>query len=62
MKAKVNQGLCVGSQDCVNTCPQVFKMQKGKASVYVEKVPRESEDKCRVATSGCPASAIRIQE
>ena len=62
MKAKVDQSLCVGSQDCVSACPQVFKMQKNKASVYVENVPKEAEEKCRTATSGCQASAITIQE
>lgn len=62
MKAKVDQDLCIGSQDCVNTCPQVFKMKEGKANVYVEKVPKEAEEKCRTAASGCPASAITIGE
>lgn len=61
MKAKVDQNLCVGSQDCVSACPQVFKMQKDKARVYVEQVPKEAEESCRLASSGCPASAITIE-
>ena len=62
MKAKVDQNLCIGSQDCVSICPQVFKMKEDKAQVYVEKVPREAEKKCRSARDGCPASAIKVEE
>jgi len=62
MKVKVDQSLCVGSQDCVSKCPNVFKMQEGKAVVYGEEVPAGSEDECREASKGCPASAISIEE
>jgi len=62
MKAKVDQGLCVGSRDCVSACPSVFKMRDGKSSVYVEEVPAGSEDECRKASKECPASAISIEE
>lgn len=62
MKAKVDQNLCVGSQDCVNTCPEVFKMEGDKSHVHVDVVPKEAEDKCRSAKDGCPASAIEINE
>jgi ferredoxin len=61
MKAKVDQDLCVGSQDCVNACPEVFKMQGEKAVVYVEQVPKEAQDKCRTAADGCPAGAISLE-
>jgi ferredoxin len=61
MKANVDQSLCVGSQDCVNNCPQVFKMDGEKAIVHVDQVPKEFEDKCRLAADSCPAAAISIE-
>ena len=61
MKAKVNADICVGSQDCVNACPEVFKMEGEKAVVHVEEVPKEAEDKCRTASDACPAAAITIE-
>lgn len=61
MKAKVDQDICVGSQDCVNACPEVFKMEGEKAVVYVEEVPKEAEGKCREAADACPAAAITIE-
>ena len=61
MKAKVNKDLCVGSQDCVSVCPQVFRMEKDKAYAYVENVPKKAEEKCRTARDGCPAAAITVE-
>ena len=61
MKAKVDKELCVGSQDCVNTCPEVFKMEGDKAVVAVSEVPKELEDKCKMAADSCPAAAITIE-
>jgi ferredoxin len=62
MKVKVDQDLCVGSEDCVNACPQVFKMQGGKSVVYVAEVPKGAEEKCQEAIDACPAAAISIEE
>lgn len=61
MKAKVNQDACVGSQDCVNACPEVFKMEGEKAVVHAAEVPKGSEDKCKSAADACPAAAITIE-
>jgi len=61
MKAKVDQNACVGSQDCVDTCPEVFKMEGDKATVHVAEVPAGLEDKCKSAADACPAAAITIE-
>ncbi|MBU0467922.1 MAG: ferredoxin [Candidatus Omnitrophica bacterium] len=61
MKAKVNSELCVGSQDCVNTCPEVFKMDGEKVVVIGAEVPKEAEEKCKSASDACPAAAITIE-
>ncbi|MDD5069719.1 MAG: ferredoxin [Candidatus Omnitrophica bacterium] len=62
MKAKVNQDICLGSQDCVNACPEVFKMEGDKATVLVAEVPKDVEAKCKAAANGCPAAAISIED
>ncbi|MBF0484390.1 MAG: ferredoxin [Candidatus Omnitrophica bacterium] len=61
MKAKIDKNLCVGSQDCISACPEVFKMEGEKAAVQIDQVPKEAEDKCRTARDGCPAGAISIE-
>ncbi|MDP8266397.1 MAG: ferredoxin [Candidatus Aceula meridiana] len=61
MKAKVDQNLCVGSQDCVDTCPEVFKMENDKAVVHAAEVPAGLEDKCKSAADACPAAAITVE-
>lgn len=61
MKVKLDKDLCVGSQDCVNTCPEVFKMEGDKAVVVTAEVPKEIEDKCKMAADACPAAAISIE-
>jgi len=62
MKVKVDQSICVGSQDCVNACPEVFKMEGGKAVAHAEEVPKGAEDQCRTASGACPAGAISIED
>ena len=62
MKAKINQEACVGSQDCVDTGPEVFKMEGEKAVVHVAEVPAGLEDKCKSAADACPAAATTIEQ
>lgn len=61
MKAKVDPELCIGCGLCVQTCPEVFKMEGDKAIVYVAIVPPESEENCKKATDECPVTAIIIE-
>ena len=61
MKVNVDQNICIGSQDCVNACPEVFKMEGEKAVAHVAEVPKGAEDKCRTASDACPAGAISIE-
>ncbi|MDP8264315.1 MAG: ferredoxin [Candidatus Aceula lacicola] len=61
MKVKLDQDACVGSKDCVDTCPEIFKMEGEKATLLMEDVPRELEDKCKSAADACPAAAITIE-
>jgi ferredoxin len=62
MKAKVNQDMCSGTGLCVETCPEVFKLENGKSVVKVDKVPAEAQASCQEAAEGCPTVAISIEE
>ncbi|NQV31324.1 MAG: ferredoxin [Phycisphaeraceae bacterium] len=63
MKAKVDANACVGCSLCVNTCPEVFKMNDSEiAEVIVDPVPAEAQASCREAADGCPAEAISLEE
>ena len=61
MKAKVDQNLCAGGQGCVNTCPEVFKMEGEKSTVIVDQVFKDAEDKCKKASDACPTGAISVE-
>ena len=58
MKAKVDKDACIGSGNCENTCPTIFKVVDGKSQVRVSTVPEEEEDCVKQAIEGCPAGAI----
>ncbi len=60
MKAKVDQNACIGSAQCAQSCPEVFKLENGKSKVIVDVVPKEAESKCKEAAENCPVDAITI--
>ena len=62
MKAKVDENLCTGCGLCVDTCPEVFKMDDSVAKVIAEKVPEKVYNTCREAADICPVEAISIEE
>lgn len=62
MKAKIDENLCTGCGLCVDTCPEVFKMDDSLAKVIVAKVPENVWNTCREATDNCPVEAIAIEE
>ncbi|MEW6170164.1 MAG: ferredoxin [Candidatus Omnitrophota bacterium] len=61
MKAKVDPDICIGCGLCVNTCPDVFKMEDDKAVAYVAIVPNQVENSCRQAADECPVTAIILE-
>ncbi len=61
MKARVDPDICIGCTLCVQTCPQVFRMEEDKAVAYAEVVPRDLENTCRQAADECPVTAIIIE-
>lgn len=61
MKAKVDQDTCIGCTLCTTTCPEVFRMEGDKASVYANDVPADAEARCQQAADECPVNAITIR-
>lgn len=60
MKVKVDEDICVGTGNCEETCPNVFKVVDGTSRVQVDTVPEEEEGRVQEAVDGCPMGAISI--
>ncbi len=61
MKAKVNPEICIGCTLCVQTCPEVFRMEGDKAVVRVDMVAKNGEGTGRQAADDCAVTAITIE-
>jgi ferredoxin len=61
MKASVDESLCIGSANCEETCPAVFKVVDGLSRVQVEVVPKDQEANAKKAMDGCPTGAISVE-
>ncbi len=62
MKVKIDVNLCTGCGLCVDTCPEVFKLDDSVAEVIVEEVPENVFNTCREAADNCPVEAILLEE
>ena len=63
MKATVDQDVCVGCEQCTQTCPNVFKMgPAGTAVAGRDDVRVEDRASCRDAAADCPVGAITIEK
>jgi ferredoxin len=60
MKVKVDSELCISCELCVSLCPEVFRMEDGKAAAYVAAVPPPAEETCKQAEDQCPVDAITL--
>ena len=61
MKAIVDADTCIGCELCVGICPEVFRMETGKAVVYVAQIPKEVYETCKKAAEECPVDAITVE-
>lgn len=62
MKANIDRDGCISCGLCAATCPNVFRMaDDGFAEVYVEDIPKGSEDDAQEAQNNCPVSVITVE-
>lgn len=57
-KPKINNDLCIGCGTCESICPEVFKMENGKAVVIAEKC---GNCNCDEISASCPVNAISTE-
>ena len=61
MKIRVDPDKCQGHARCYGLAPEIFDVDDyGLASVIVDEVPPELEEKARLAMANCPEYAIEI--
>jgi ferredoxin len=61
MKIRVDSEKCQGHARCYGLAPEIFDVDDyGQASVIVDVVPVELEDKARLAIANCPEYAIDV--
>lgn len=58
-KPVVNHEICIGCGTCESLCPEVFKIEEGKANVITEEC---GSCNCQEVVDSCPVSAISLEE
>jgi ferredoxin len=62
MKARVDRGLCTGTQNCVATAPDYFEVDnKGLSHVIKSPVEEKDEDLLMEAAESCPVDAVILE-
>ncbi len=56
---EVDRGLCIGSGDCVDTAPAVFRLDEDDKAVVIDP-DGASVDDVLAAAQNCPVSAIAV--
>jgi ferredoxin len=62
MRVSVDGERCVGSGQCVDVAPQVFRQSKDGVSSVIEQPSAEHKAAVREAWDTCPVMAIEISE
>ena len=61
MKIRVDSEKCQGHARCYGLAPEIFDVDDyGQASVILDEIPPELEEKARLAVANCPEYAIEI--
>ena len=61
MKVEVDYETCVSSGSCVQECPEVFEIRSdGFLYLLMEEIPKELEEKAKLAWDHCPTGAIDL--
>jgi ferredoxin len=62
MDARINREGCISCGQCIEICPQVFRMaDDGLAEVHQNPVPKDAEDSANEAQESCPVSVITVE-
>ena len=61
MKATIDKDLCTGCGLCEDTCPEVFELKEGLATIKLSNVPDDLTESCKEATEDCPVEAITCE-
>jgi ferredoxin len=64
MQVWVDKQKCSIAGICVKECPEVFRFEPGskKATVIIDRVPLQLQEKVRLMSVKCPEGAIIIEE
>ncbi len=62
MKVTLDRSGCIGCGLCMETCPEVFRMNDdGRAEVHAQP-DKAQEDAAREAEENCPAAVIKTEK
>ena len=63
MKVVVDYDLCEANANCMDACPEVFRVEEDdKLTVLVENPPEKLREKVEEAVRLCPRQAISLLE
>lgn len=62
MRAYVDQDTCIGCGVCVDTCPDVFRLNEDGKAEAIADTTEGSRSGVLEAIDNCPVSAIREEE
>lgn len=60
MKAFVDRDTCIGCENCVGDCPEIFEMVDGLALAKDVELEGDVVESANTAKDGCPVDAISI--
>lgn len=59
LKVTYDPNVCAHAANCVNTLPDVFKVENGK---LVIDTTAATEERIRKTVAGCPSGALRVHD
>jgi len=62
MTPSINQEACIGCGTCEGICPEVFKLNDGKAEVVKMEDYSAYQDKIQQSIDACPVQCIKTGE
>lgn len=60
LRVRIDRTLCVGFGDCVTEAPEVFALDDGDLTVFVEGDGRPDRARLEAAWAACPVDALAL--